>query len=181
MNSGRTIVVEDGNRWSPAGVVIRGARETLGGAVTVVGSVGCVAGRLLDGAGAVLNTTAGAVSGTILLVGDILNTTGRVLGSTVSGLGNTLTMAGGLVSGGRFVDARGLHQPSPEPTESARAAASDGPTKPDSETPTKAPAARGGKPRASTATKTQFTPPDLPLYGAQKVAIAKLADGDHSC
>lgn len=105
MNSGRTISVENGHRRSAAGVVLRGARQTVGGAVTVVGSVGCVAGRLLDGAGTVLDTTAGAVSGTLLLVGDVLNTTGHVLGSTVSGLGNTLTMAGGLVSGGTFADA----------------------------------------------------------------------------
>ena len=49
----------------PVGVVIRGARQTLGGAVTVVGSVGCVAGKLLDGAGTVLDTTAGALSGDV--------------------------------------------------------------------------------------------------------------------
>jgi hypothetical protein len=104
MNSGRTVVVQNGNRTSPAGVVIRGARQTVGGAVTVVGSVGCVAGRLLDGAGTVLDTTAGALSGTLLLVGDVLNTTGHVLGSTVSGLGSTLTMAGGLVSGRTIAD-----------------------------------------------------------------------------
>ena len=135
MNSGRTIEVENGNRRSPAGVVIRGARQTLGGAVTVVGSVGCVAGRLLDGAGTVLDTTAGALSGTLLLVGDILNTTGHVLGSTVSGLGNTLTMAGGLVSGSSFADAG-----------AARDAAS---------VETTVPAAPAGKPRVSTPKKSR--------------------------
>lgn len=105
MNSGRTTVVQNGNRRSPASVVMRGARQTLGGAVTVVGSVGTVAGRLIDGAGTVLNTTAGALSGTLLLVGDVLNTTGHVLGSTVSGLGGTITLAGNLVSGASIVDA----------------------------------------------------------------------------
>jgi hypothetical protein len=114
MNSGRTLGVDNGHRRSPAGVVIRGARQTLGGAVTVVGSVGCVAGRLLDGAGTVLDTTAGAVSGTILLVGDILNTTGHVLGSTVVGLGNTLTMAGGMVSGGSFTEAGAAREAAPK-------------------------------------------------------------------
>ena len=104
MNSGRTIVVQNGNRRSPASVVIRGARQTLGGVVTVVGSVGTVAGRLIDGAGTVLDTTAGALSGTLLLVGDVLNTTGHVLGSTVSGLGGTITLAGNLVSGGSIPD-----------------------------------------------------------------------------
>ncbi|HYH51808.1 MAG TPA: hypothetical protein VEG38_19870 [Acidimicrobiia bacterium] len=105
MNSGRTIDVQNGNRRSPADVVIRGARQTLGGAVTVVGSVGTVAGRLIDGAGTVLDTTAGALSGTLLLVGDVLNTTGHVLGSTVSGLGGTITLAGNLVSGSPIADA----------------------------------------------------------------------------
>jgi hypothetical protein len=73
--------------------------------VTVVGSVGAVAGKLLDGTGTVLDTAAGAISGTILLLGDVLNATGHVLGSTLTGLGGTLTMAGGLVSGGSFASA----------------------------------------------------------------------------
>jgi len=105
MASARSVVVENGQRRSAADVVIRGARQTLGGAVTVVGSVGCVAGRLVDGAGTVLDTTAGAISGTVLLLGDVLNTTGHVLGSTLSGLGSTLTLAGGLVSGASLADA----------------------------------------------------------------------------
>ena len=105
MNSGRTISVEKGARRSPAETVTRGARQTLGGAVTVVGSVGCVAGKLVDGAGTILGTTAGAISGTVLLLGDVLKTTGHVLGSTVTGLGNTLAMTGALVSGNSFVDA----------------------------------------------------------------------------
>src|SRR5438309_10236846 len=105
MNSGRTVMVENGTRTSPVRTVARGARQTLGAAVTVVGSVGCVAGKLLDGTGMVLDTAAGAVSGTVLLLGDVLNTTGHVLGSTVAGLGSTLTMAGGLVAGGSFPSA----------------------------------------------------------------------------
>ena len=35
--AGRSVVVENGHRRSPAGVVIRGARQTVGGAVAVVG------------------------------------------------------------------------------------------------------------------------------------------------
>jgi hypothetical protein len=139
MNSGRTIGVENGHRRSPIGVVVRGARQTVGGAVTVVGSVGCVAGRLLDGAGTVLDTTAGALSGTLLLVGDVLNTTGHVLGSTVSGLGNTLTMAGGLVSGGTFADA-------------AKAAGNSPAATPPPET---VPASPAGKPRVTTTKRTR--------------------------
>jgi hypothetical protein len=139
MNNGRTIVVQDGSRSSPVAVVLRGARQTVGGAVTVVGSVGCVAGRLLDGAGTVLETTAGALSGTLLLVGDVLNTTGHVLGSTVGGLGNTLTLAGGLVSGGSF-------------PEVARAV----------EGAEKVPAAPAGKPRVSTTKKTRPSGPARP-------------------
>lgn len=134
MNSGRTIAVENGHRRSPVDVVVRGARQTVGGAVTVVGSVGCVAGRLLDGAGTVLDTTAGALSGTLLLVGDILNTTGHVLGSTVSGLGNTLTMAGGLVSGGTFADAGAAR---------------------DAATPETVPASPAGKPKVTTSKRTR--------------------------
>lgn len=152
MNSGRTVGVDNGNRRSPVGVVVRGARQTLGGAVTVVGSVGCVAGRLLDGAGTVLDTTAGALSGTLLLVGDVLNTTGHVLGSTVSGLGSTLTMAGGLVSGSSFADAaqmagavraRGGEDARSGNSESAPAGA------------TTVPAAPAGKPRVSTTRRTR--------------------------
>lgn len=138
MNSGRTVVVQNGHRRSPIGVVVRGARQTLGGAVTVVGSVGCVAGRLLDGAGTVLDTTAGALSGTFLLVGDVLNTTGHVLGSTVGGLGNSLTLAGGLVSGGTFTDAGAAREVANGRKDNDKATV---------------PAAPAGKPRASTAKK----------------------------
>src|SRR2546429_6723459 len=97
MNSGQTNVVKNGNRQSPAGVVIRGARQTLGGAVIFVGSVGTVAGKLLDGTGTVLDTTAGALSGTLLLVGDVLDAAGHVLGGAVAGLGRTLPLARGVV------------------------------------------------------------------------------------
>jgi hypothetical protein len=137
MNSGRTVVVQNGNRRSPAGVVIRGARQTLGGAVTVVGSVGTVAGRLIDGAGTVLDTTAGALSGTLLLVGDVLNTTGHVLGSTVAGLGNSISLAGNLVSGGSIPDA-------------AAAQRSDGGRSEDA-----IPASPAGKPSVATPKKTR--------------------------
>lgn len=77
MNSGRTADVEQGVRRSPAAAVARGARQTVGGAVTVVGSVGCVAGKLLDGTGTVVDTTAGAIGGTVLLLGDVLKTSRR--------------------------------------------------------------------------------------------------------
>src|SRR2546423_1488871 len=59
MNSGRTVVVENGSRRSAAATVARGARQTLGAAVTVVGSVGCVAGRLLDRTGTGLDPAPG--------------------------------------------------------------------------------------------------------------------------
>ena len=142
MNSGRTVVVQNGDRRSPAAVVIRGARQTLGGAVTVVGSVGTVAGRLIDGAGTVLDTTAGALSGTLLLVGDVLNTTGHVLGSTVSGLGGTITLAGNLVSGGSIADA-------------AAVAANSGRFEEDRSEEATAPASPAGKPSVVTPKKTR--------------------------
>lgn len=158
MNTGRTISIEKSAPRSPAHVVARGARQTLGGAVTVVGSVGCVAGKLLDGAGTVLDSAAGAVSGTVLLVGDVLRTTGQVLGSTVTGLGNTLTLTGGLVSGGSFVDAAGRPQaqPAPDPAGSGATAASElivpGTTVP--------PAA--SRPRRSPSKKSRPTGPAVP-------------------
>lgn len=145
MNSGRTITVDKGFQRSPAGVVARGARQTLGGAVTVVGSVGCVAGQLLDGAGTVLDTTANAISGTVLLVGDVLKTTGHVLGSTVSGLGNTLTMTGGLVSGGSFTEAAvAPSRPAAEPT--AANVVTPDTTRPGAATRPRATAAKKGRP-----------------------------------
>lgn len=137
MNSGRTVVVQNGIRRSPAGVVIRGARQTLGGAVTVVGSVGTVAGRLVEGAGTVLDTTAGALGGTLLLVGDVLNTTGRVVGSTVSGLGGTISLAGNLVSGASI----------------AETAAADAPNRSNDED--SVPASPAGKPSLATPKKTR--------------------------
>jgi hypothetical protein len=152
MNSGRTIVVDSGNRRSPVGVVFRGARQTIGGAVTVVGSVGCVAGRLLDGAGTVLDTTAGALSGTLLLVGDVFNTTGHVLGSTVAGLGNTLTLAGGLVSGGSFADAAQVTKAAEISDSGGTRAKAGGRSAEQADT---VPAAPAGKARVSTAKKTR--------------------------